>query len=139
MSAFRDVDWRADVAMASTRARLTVSYALVLLGTMVAFGAAVWAERRSSVETELGREALRVADNVFFTIQSSPTRFIFGDSSASSGAIFKSTKDLADALDPVRAISWCSTSRASSCIPSALMRLLSAMTNRVASVRLAVG
>jgi hypothetical protein len=75
--------------MASTRARLTVSYALVLLGTMVAFGAAVWAERRSSVENELGREALRVADNVFYTIQSSPMRLTFGDSGATTGAIFE--------------------------------------------------
>ena len=84
--------------MASTRARLTVSYALVLLGTMLAFGASIWTERRSGVENELGREALRVADNVFFTIQSSPMRLTF-DSSATSGAIFKSTKDLADVLD----------------------------------------
>jgi signal transduction histidine kinase len=111
--------------MASTRARLTVSYALVLLGTMVAFGAAVWAERRSSVETELGREALRVADNVFFTIQSSPTRFIFGDSSASSGAIFKSTKDLADALDPVPGYFMVLDKQGKLLYSSALMRLLS--------------
>ena len=111
--------------MASTRARLTVSYALVLLGTMVAFGAAVWAERRSSVETELGREALRVADNVFFTIQSSPTRFIFGDSNASSGAIFKSTKDLADALDPVPGYFMVLDKQGKLLYSSALMRLLS--------------
>ena len=40
--------------MASTRARLTVSYALVLLGTMVAFGTAIWKERRRSLKDELG-------------------------------------------------------------------------------------
>src|SRR6476660_8622726 len=110
--------------MASTRARLTVSYALVLLGTMVAFGASIWTERRSGVENELGREALRVADNVFFTIQSSPTRLTF-DSSATSGAIFKSTKDLADVLDPVPGYFMVLDKQGKLLYSSALMRLLS--------------
>src|SRR5512133_2475257 len=87
--------------MASTRARLTVSYALVLLGTMVAFGTAIWKERRSSLKDELGREALRVADNVFFTMQSSPQKLTFVDSGGTTGPVVRGTKDLADVLDPV--------------------------------------
>src|SRR4029079_17351012 len=109
--------------MAATRPRLTVSYALVLLGTMVAFGAAVWAERRSSVENELGREALRVADNVFFTIQSSPVRSTLADSGTTSGAIFRS-KDLADALDPVPGYFMVLDKQGRLLYSSALMRLL---------------
>src|SRR4051812_31123878 len=113
------------MAMTSTRARLTVSYALVLLGTMVAFGTAILWERRSAVRNELGREALRVADNVIFTMQSSPQRLTFIDSSGTDGPVVRGTKDLADALDPVPGYFMVLDRQGRLLYSSGLMRLLS--------------
>ena len=112
--------------MASTRARLTVSYALVLLSTMVAFGAAIWFERRNADKDELGREALRVADNVFLTIQASPQGSVFADTSGAGGPITRNTKDLADVLDPVPGYFMVLDNKQGKLLySSALMRLLS--------------
>jgi len=111
--------------MASTRARLTVSYALVLLGTMVAFGTAIWFERRNADKDELGREALRVADNVFLTIQASPQRSAFVDTTGTTGPIIRNTKDLADVLDPVPGYFMVLDKQGRLLYSSALMRLLS--------------
>src|SRR5215213_25208 len=111
--------------MASTRARLTVSYALVLLGTMVAFGTAIWVERRSGIENVLGREALRIADNVFFTMQSAPQRLAFLDTTGGSGPVIRSTKELADVLDPVPGYFMVLDRQGRVLYSSALMRLLS--------------
>jgi two-component system OmpR family sensor kinase len=111
--------------MASTRARLTISYAVVLLGTMVAFGMAIWFERRNADKDELGREALRVADNVFLTIQASPLRSTFVDTAGSGGPIIRNTKDLADVLDPVPGYFMVLDKQGRLLYSSALMRLLS--------------
>src|SRR4051812_29097323 len=110
--------------MASTRARLTISYAFVLLATMVAFGIAIWVERRNALQDELGREALRVADNVFFTMQSSPQRLIVIDSSAGAPAV-RGTKELVDVLDPVPGYFMVLDKQGKLLYSSALMRLLS--------------
>jgi two-component system OmpR family sensor kinase len=113
------------MAIASTRARLTVSYAFVLLGTMVAFGTAILWERRSAVKDELGREALRVADNVMFTMQTSPQRLTFIDSSGTDGPILRGTKELADLLDPVPGYFMVLDRQGRLLYSSGLMRLLS--------------
>jgi len=110
--------------MASTRARLTVSYAFVLLATMVAFGIAIWVERRNALQDELGREALRVADNVFFTMQSSLQRLVVVDSS-SGAPVVRGTKELVDALDPVPGYFMVLDKQGKLLYSSALMRLLS--------------
>ena len=53
-------------SVASTRARLTVSYAFVLLGTMVAFATSVWIGAAERVVEQIGQElgpyAFRIAD-----------------------------------------------------------------------------
>src|SRR5947209_6471113 len=113
------------MAMGSTRARLTVSYALVLLGTMVAFSAAIWAGRRKADTSELGREAFRVVDNVFFTMQSSSQRLTFVDSSAVDGPVVRGTKDLAEVLDPVPGYFMVLDRQGRLLYSSGLMRLLS--------------
>jgi two-component system, OmpR family, sensor kinase len=91
--------------MASTRARLTVSYAFVLLGTMVAFGAALAIGRsKEAIRLQLAQEAFRVADNVLYTVQSaqlSSKRLTFVDSTSGPTSVIKSTKELADVLDPL--------------------------------------
>src|SRR6185437_5492465 len=90
--------------MSSTRARLTVSYALVLLGTMVVFGVAVWELRAIGARQQLAQEAYRVADNVLLTIQNAQaalTRMTYVDSTSGPTPVVKGTKELAAALDPL--------------------------------------
>ena len=48
--------------MASIRTRITASYALAFAGTMFAFSAVVWAERRAVAEQDLRDRATLVAD-----------------------------------------------------------------------------
>src|SRR5689334_599895 len=110
--------------MASTRARLTVSYAVVLVGTMIAFGAAIYAERRSVVRQDLGREALRVADNVFLTMQATPQKLFNVDSTA-NGLVVRPTTELRDALDPVPGYFMVLDRQGRLLYSSSLMRLLS--------------
>ena len=94
--------------MASTRSRLTVSYAFVLLGTMVAFSTSVWIARRNvSVEQigqELGPYAFRTADQVLLTVQAEQLagkRMTFVDSADRKSPVIRATKALGDLLDPV--------------------------------------
>src|SRR4051812_20480899 len=49
----------------STRGRLTLSYAVMLLVTMTAFATALWVERRSQVREELFAEASSSAKSMF--------------------------------------------------------------------------
>ena len=110
--------------MASTRARLTVSYAVVLIGTMIAFGTAVWAERRSAMRDDLGREALRVADNVFLTMQVTPQK-LFSVDTTPDGPVVRPTKELGAALDPVPGYFMVLDRQGRLLYTSSLMRLLS--------------
>src|SRR5678815_4810905 len=90
--------------MASTRARLTVSYAFVLLGTIVAFGTAVLVGRRSGSKDELAVEAFGLADRVLVTIQSAQSQFkrlTFVDTTAAKEPVIRGTKELVDLLDPM--------------------------------------
>jgi two-component system OmpR family sensor kinase len=115
--------------MPSTRARLTVSYAFVLLGTMVAFGAALWIGRsKAALQQELGQEAFRVADNVQFTVQAADAakRAARGDTVATDTApAIKSTKELAELLDPLPGYFMVLDQTGKLLYSSTLMRLLS--------------
>src|SRR3954447_15589785 len=111
--------------MASTRARLTVSYTVVLLGTLGAFGSAIVAERANALKSELGREALRVADNVFYTMQQTPQRLFTIDSADPKNFTVRGTKELADALDPVPGYFMVLDRQGRLLYTSSLMRLLS--------------
>ena len=114
--------------MASTRARLTVSYAVVLLATMIAFGTAVWAGRNSGAKDQIAREAFRVAENVLFTLQSAQAdnrQLTKIDKTNPNGPVTRSTKDLADLLDPLPGYFMVLDQQGKLLYSSALMRLLS--------------
>jgi len=115
--------------MPSTRARLTVSYALVLLGTMVAFGAALAVGRsKEAVQFQLGQEAFRVADNVLLVIQTAQfanKRLTFVDSTSGPTPVTKSTRELADVLDPLPGYFMVLDQTGKLLYSSSLMRLLS--------------
>jgi two-component system OmpR family sensor kinase len=88
----------------STRARLTVSYALVLLGTMLAFAVAVWRGQAIGARTTLADDAFRYADDVFAVIeraQAEGIRLTFVDSSdKTKPPIVRTRKEMTDMLDP---------------------------------------
>ena len=93
--------------MASTRSRLTVSYAFVLLGTMVAFSTSVWIARRNvSIEQigqELGPYAFRTGDQVLAAIQAAQLdgkRMTYVDTTNSAHPVIRAQRALADLLDP---------------------------------------
>jgi signal transduction histidine kinase len=115
--------------MPSTRARLTVSYALVLLGTMVAFGAALAVGRsKEAVQFQLGQEAFRVADNALLVIQTAQLankRLTFVDSTSGPTPVTKSTRELADVLDPLPGYFMVLDQTGKLLYSSSLMRLLS--------------
>jgi len=115
--------------MPSTRARLTISYAFVLLGTMVAFGVALAIGRsKEALQLQLGQEAFRVADNVLYTIQSAQLaskRLTFVDSTSGPTQVIKSTKELADVLDPLPGYFMVLDQGGKLLYSSGLMRLLS--------------
>jgi len=110
--------------MASTRARLTISYAVVLVGTLIAFATAIWAERKSAFQNDLGREALRVADNVFLTLQLTPQK-LFSVDTTPTGLAVRPTKELGDVLDPVPGYFMVLDRQGRLLYTSSLMRLLS--------------
>ena len=51
-------------SMASTRARLTLSYAVVLTGTLIVFSLALAWGRRNRAHEDLANEAARTADQI---------------------------------------------------------------------------
>jgi signal transduction histidine kinase len=88
--------------MASTRARLTVSYAVVLLGTLVAFSVALAWGRRNRANEELLREVLQMAEAVAAPIRSNsqlPDRQLtVVDTANPKGPVVRPTKELIDLL-----------------------------------------
>jgi two-component system, OmpR family, sensor kinase len=114
--------------MASTRARLTVSYAVVLLGTMVVFGMSVWAGLRSEATNALAREAFRVADQVLTTIQAAQSdnrRLTYIDSTNFREPVTRPTKAMADVLDLLPGFFVVLDQQGKLLYPSTLMRQLS--------------
>ena len=88
--------------MMSTRARLTVSYAVLLLATMVAFVVALLVGRsKSATQDGHRREAFRVADSVVLTLQSGqrlhPELTYVDSTDKVNGPQTKGTKELGDA------------------------------------------
>src|SRR5215218_1818468 len=115
--------------MTSTRARLTLSYAFVLLGTMVAFGMALWKGRsKDAIQQQVGQEAFRVADNVLFTIKNAQfagKRLTFVDTTNVEKGLVKSTRELSDVLDPLPGYFMVLDRNGRLLYSSALMRSLS--------------
>ncbi|MDB4876353.1 MAG: ATP-binding region ATPase domain protein [Gemmatimonadetes bacterium] len=114
--------------MASTRARLTVSYAVVLLGTMVAFGMSIWAGLRSEATNALAREAFRVAEQVLVTMQAAQSdnrRLTYIDSTNVRERVTRPTKAMADVLDLLPGFFVVLDQQGKLLYPSTLMRQLS--------------
>jgi two-component system, OmpR family, sensor kinase len=119
--------------MTSTRARLTVSYAFVLLGTMVVFATAVWAARRNVGTERLGQElgpvAFRLADQVLAAIQTAQLegkRLTFIDSTDKEHPAIRSTRELAEVLDRIGGYYMVLDQKDRILYPSVQLRLLSA-------------
>ncbi len=119
--------------MTSTRARLTVSYAFVLLGTMVIFATAVWAARRNVGTERLGQElgpvAFRLADQVLSAIQTAQLegkRLTYIDSTDKEHPAIRSTRELAEVLDPIGGYYMVLDQKDRILYPSVQLRLLSA-------------
>lgn len=94
--------------MASTRSRLTVSYAFVLLGTMVAFSTSIWVARRNVAVEQIGQElgpyAFRTADEVLSAVQSAQLelkQLTYVDTTNVRRPKIRATRTLTDLLDPV--------------------------------------
>jgi len=112
----------------STRARLTISYGIVLLGTMVAFAIAIVVGRsKQATQQQLGQEAFRVADNVLYTIQRAQLdgKHLTYVDTMHFGKPIISMKEMADALDPLPGYFMVLDQSGKLLYLSSLMRLLS--------------
>ena len=85
--------------MWSTRARLAAAYAGLLFATLVAFCAAVYFARQASAHQQLGRRAVRVADQVLAIMRASKEAGRPLSSRDSSGVV-SSLPPLRTTLDP---------------------------------------
>ncbi len=114
--------------MASTRARLTVSYAVVLLGTMVGFGVSIWAGQNSQSSNRVGQEAFRITDQVLNTVQAAqagPRPLTYVDSTNRSAPATRPTKEMAAVLDLLPGYFVLLDQQGKLLYPSTLMRQLS--------------
>jgi signal transduction histidine kinase len=113
----------------STRARLTVSYAVVLLCTLLGYSIAVWQGQSLTARQELAEEAFRSADIVLFSIQRAQLEAkqltLVDTSDPTKPPIIKSTKELADVLDPLPGYFMVLDQAGKLLYTSSLMRLLS--------------
>jgi signal transduction histidine kinase len=91
--------------MASTRARLTVSYTVVLTGTLVAFSMALAWARRNRANEELLREVIATAEAVAAPIRENAQRpdrqLTVVDTANVEGPVVRPTKQLIDLLSPM--------------------------------------
>src|SRR4051812_25937911 len=114
----------------STRARLTLSYALVLLGTMVAFAISLWTARRNQSHGELAREAFFAADRVLLAIQTArletePKRQLTVIDTVGDRPVIRATRSLGELLDPLPGYFMVLDQQGKSLYTSTLMRSLS--------------
>src|SRR4051812_27649683 len=93
----------------TTRARLTVSYAVVLIATMITFAVAVFTERRNAARQDLAEHVFRQGDRVLAIIHSAQRagkRLTVHDTTHSFGevrvvTVVRPTQDVAELLDPL--------------------------------------
>jgi signal transduction histidine kinase len=120
--------------MLSTRARLTVSYAVLLLATMVTFVVAVLVgQSKSSTQTAVAGDAFRVADNVVLTLQAATQanpHLTYVDSTDKAAWQIKGTRQLGDVLDPLPGYFMVLDPSGKQLYTSTLMRLLSSDDQR---------
>jgi len=115
--------------MMSTRARLTVSNAVLLLATMITFVVALLVgQSKSATQAAVAANAFRVADSVVLTLQSGQRlhpKLTSIDSSNKSSPQTKGTKELGDLLDPLPGYFMVLDPAGKQLYTSTLMRLLS--------------
>src|SRR4051794_30352622 len=86
----------------STRARLTFAYAGLLIGTMIAFGVALWYARRESADQELAQHASAVGERVLAAIRQAQLegkRLSYVED-GDFGKVIRATQQLGELLDP---------------------------------------
>jgi len=115
--------------MMSTRARLTVSYAVLLLATMIIFVAALLVgQSKSATQLAVATNAFRVADSVVATLQvgqQAHPKLTYIDSTNKAAWQIKGTKELGDLLDPLPGYFMVLDPSGKQLYTSTLMRLLS--------------
>src|SRR5262249_28833110 len=115
--------------MMSTRARLTVSYAVLLLATMITFVVALLVgQSKSATQAAVATNAFRVADSVVLTLQNGQRvhpKLTYIDSSGPTGPQTRGTKELGDLLDPLPGYFMVLDPAGKQLYTSTLMRLLS--------------
>jgi signal transduction histidine kinase len=115
--------------MMPTRARLTVSYGVLLLATMITFVVALLVgQSKSATQAAIMANAFRVADSVVLTLQSGQRlhpKLTSTDSSNKSSPQTKGTKELGDLLDPLPGYFMVLDPAGKQLYTSTLMRLLS--------------
>jgi two-component system, OmpR family, sensor kinase len=115
--------------MMSTRARLTVSYAVLLLATMITFVVALFVgQSKSAVQAAVATNAFRVADSVVLTLQAGQRlhpKLTYIDSTSKTSPQTKGTKELGDLLDPLPGYFMVLDPAGKQLYTSTLMRLLS--------------
>jgi two-component system, OmpR family, sensor kinase len=115
--------------MMSTRARLTVSYAVLLLATMLTFVVALLVgQSKSGTQAAIATNAFRVADIVVQTLQTGQRlhpKLTYIDSTGATGPQTRGTKELGDLLDPLPGYFMVLDPAGKQLYTSTLMRLLS--------------
>src|SRR5499427_8549222 len=115
--------------MMSTRARLTVSYAALLLATMITFVAALLVgQSKSATQLAVATNAFRVADSVVQSLQVGQRlhpKLTYIDSTDRTSPQTKGTKELGDLLDPLPGYFMVLDPSGKQLYTSTLMRLLS--------------
>src|ERR1051326_1858280 len=115
--------------MMSTRARLTVAYAVLLLATMITFVVALLVgQAKSATQTAVAADAFRLADSVVLALQvgqRTRPKLTYIDSTALTGPQVKGTKELGDLLDPLPGYFMVLDASGKQLYTSTLMRLLS--------------
>jgi two-component system, OmpR family, sensor kinase len=88
--------------MASTRARVTLSYAVVLAATMAAFATALWIARKNRARDDLATEVLRSTNAIITTIRAAQAAgkvLTTIDTANVTQPVIRASKDLAEILD----------------------------------------
>ena len=87
--------------MASTRTRLTVSYALVLTGALVAFAVALYFARAAAAHQQVGQQSAALADDVLASIAMAQQsgRHLTASDTGEFGRVIRATQGMGELLD----------------------------------------
>jgi signal transduction histidine kinase len=112
----------------STRARLTLAFSLLLIGTLVVFSFAIGLERRDEASQALGEQVVAEANRVIGVMhraQASGRQLTTLDSASFSSPVIRPTQALGELLDPLPGYFTVVDAQGKLMYASTLMRLLS--------------